>query len=102
MQALGNESAIDDTEDETGKRTITIDEPQTPIRRDSFQPRLRRATSTGLNRAATFERVLSNTFRRRRRDSADSRRSSQTQTTLPYFSFTPTIGRNSVCLLRRD
>jgi Cation transport protein len=97
--ALRNESAIDDTEDGIGKRTITIESPLTQSRRNSFQPRLRRATSTAFGLAPTFERVLSNTFGRRRRDgSPSSRRSSQTQMTLPYFTFTPTIGRNSVII----
>src|SRR2546423_8114193 len=93
-----SESAIDDTEDEPGRRTITIDE-DTPRRGDSFQPRLRRAASAGFARAATFERILSNTFRRRRRDgSPASRASRRSSMTLPYFTFQPTVGRNSLFL----
>ena len=92
------ELAIDDSvEDAIGKRTITIDDPSS--RRGSFGPRLRKATSTGLARAATFERVLNNAFGRRRDESPSSRRSTQTEMTLPYFSFQPTIRRNSVHLL---
>src|SRR3981189_2086258 len=91
---LRSESAIDDTEDEPGRRTITIDDDANPRRRDSFQLRLRRPASAGFARAATFERILSNTFRRRRREgSPSSRRSSMT---LPYFTFQPTVGRNSL------
>jgi hypothetical protein len=84
-----------------GKRTITIENPQPPTReRDAsgHQPRLRRAGSMGFPKTATFERVLSQAFRRRRSGSPNSRRSSATQMTLPYFSFQPTIGRNSVSL----
>ena len=96
MLVLGNESAIDDTEEGLGKRTIATEIP--PSRRNSLQPRLRRATLTGFARVATFETVLNNAFGRRKRDeSPNSRRSSQTQMTLPYFTFTPAIGRNSVC-----
>jgi len=91
---LRNESAVDDTEEEPARRTITIDDDATPHRRDSAQLRLRRAASAGFTRAATFERILSNTFRRRRREgSPSSRRSSMT---LPYFTFQPTIVRNSL------
>ena len=94
LVVLRNESAIDDTEDEPGRRTITIDDDATPQQKDSFQPRLRHAASAGFARAATFERILSNTFRRRPRDSSpSSRRSSMT---LPYFTFQRTIGRNSL------
>jgi hypothetical protein len=87
-----------------GKRTITIENPQPPTReRDASgnQPRLRRAGSMGFPKTATFERVLSQAFRRRRSGSPNSRRSSATQMTLPYFSFQPTIGRNSVSLCLR-
>jgi hypothetical protein len=86
-------------EEDLGKRTITIDS-QAPHPRDPNQPRLRRATSTGFPKTATFERVLSQAFRRRRRDgSPNSRRSNATHMTLPYFSFQPTIGRNSVMVV---
>lgn len=96
MLVLQNDTAIDNMAEGLGKRTITIESP--PSRRNSFQPRLRKATSTGFARAATFEKVLNNAFGRRRRDeSPNSRSSSQTEMTLPYFTFTPTIGRNSVC-----
>lgn len=92
--ALRNESAIDDSvEEPEGRRGITIEEG--PSRRNSFL-RLRTAASTGFQRAATFEKVLSNAFRRRRDGSPSSRRSTQTTMTLPYFTFAPTVGRNSV------
>ena len=78
-----------------GRRTLTA---ESEIR--DQEPRLRRATSTGLtgqvSKTATFERVLGQPFRRRD-GSPNSRRSTQTQMTLPYFTFQPTIGRNSVC-----
>lgn len=94
---LRNESAIDDSvENATTTGTITIDNPP---RQGSFGPRLRKASFTGFARAATFERVLNNAFGRRRDESPSSRRSTQTEMTLPYFSFQPTIGRNSVRLL---
>jgi len=57
---LCNESPIDDTEGELGKRTNTIEHPSS--RRNSLQPRLRKATSTGIVRVATFEKVLHNAF----------------------------------------
>ena len=95
----GNEFAIDDSEEGLGRRTITIETSNSQARRDSTQPRLRKATSAGgFPRAATFERVLNTAFRRRRDESPSSRRSTQTQTTLPYFTFNPTIGRNSLFL----
>ena len=101
IDALRNESAIEDDEG-IGRRTVTIEKTGTHSRRNSMQARLRRVASTGLPRAATFEKVLSNAFGRRRRDgspsSGNSRISSQTQMTLPYFTFTPTIGRNSVSI----
>jgi hypothetical protein len=94
-----NESAVDDSEEGIGRRTITIENAQSQGRRDSTQPRLRRAGSQGgFPRAATFERVLNTAFRRRRDESPSSRRSTQTQMTLPYFTFNPTIGRNSLFL----
>ena len=103
-EALRNESAIED--DEGIGRIPTMEKTGTHSRRNSMQARLRRATSGALPRAATFERVLSNTFGRRRRDgspnSATSRRSTQTQMTLPYFTFTPTVGRNSVSVFVRS
>jgi hypothetical protein len=93
--------AQDEREEGLGKRTITIDS-QAPPPRDPNHPRLRRATSTGFPKTATFERVLSQAFRRRRRDgSPNSRRSSATHMTLPYFSFQPTIGRNSVMFVKK-
>jgi hypothetical protein len=88
-----NESAIDDSEETEPRRGITIGEP--PERRGSML-RMRRATNTGFQRVATFEKVLSNAFRRRREGSPSSRRSSRSNMTLPYFTFTPTVGRNSV------
>lgn len=98
MLVLQSDSAIDDTSEGLGKRTITVESP--PSRRNSSQPKVRKATSTGFTRVATFEKVLNNAFGRRRRDeSPNSRRSSQTQMTLPYFTFIPAIGRNSVCSL---
>lgn len=91
-----NEFAVDDSQEGLGRRTITIETSNSQARRDSNQPRLRKATSTGgFPRSATFERVLNSTFRRRRDDSPSSRRSTQT---LPYFTFNPTIGRNSLFL----
>jgi len=90
-------AGVDDIEDGMGRQTLTLENTPSHGRRDSgLQPRLRNAASTGFQRAATFESVLSNAFRRRRRDSVDSRRTSNTQMTLPYFTFQPTIGRNSV------
>jgi hypothetical protein len=47
-------------------------------------------------RVATFKKVLSNTFQRKREGSPSSSQSSQSNMTLPYFTFTPTVGRNSV------
>jgi hypothetical protein len=88
-----NDFAIDDSEDGIGRRTPTIENAQ------GGQPRLRRAGSQGgFPRSATFERVLNTAFRRRRDESPSSRRSTQTQMTLPYFTFNPTIGRNSLFL----
>jgi hypothetical protein len=88
------ENAIDDTEDGLDRRTNTFENTQSEPHKSRF---LRRHTSSKLMRPATFERILSNTFRRKRRDgSPTSRRSSQSNMTLPYFTFTPTIGRNSV------
>ena len=94
---LQNDSSMDGPAgDGLGKRTITIESPMQP---DVSGPRLRKATAMGLPRVATFERVLNNALGRGRRDgSPSSRRSIQTQMTLPYFSFQPTIGRNSVRL----
>jgi len=94
-----DEFAIDDSEEGIGRRTITIENAQSQGRRDSTQPRLRKpASQGGFPRAATFERVLNTAFRRRRDESPSSRRSTQTQMTLPYFTFNPTIGRNSLFL----
>lgn len=95
MVVMRNETRIGDSaEDAIGVRTPIIDD--SPSRRNSFGPRLRKA--------ATFEKVLSKAFGKRRRDeSPSSRRSTRTQMTLQYFSFQPTIGRNSVqtLILRR-
>lgn len=94
-----NELAIDDSEDGIGRCTTTIENAQSQGGRDGTQPRLRRAGSQGgFPRSATFERVLNTAFRRRRDESPSSRRSTQTQMTLPYFTFNPTIGRNSLFL----
>lgn len=92
-QLAREESAIDDSEEVDPRRGITIGAP--PERRGSML-RMRTATSTGFQRVATFEHVLSNAFRRRREGSPSSRRSSRSNMTLPYFTFTPTVGRNSV------
>jgi len=93
-EANSYENAIDDgDEDESGRRTNALENTGEQARGRV----LRRATSSRLLHPATFERILSNTFRRRRRSgSPSSRRSSQSNMTLPYFTFTPTIGRNSV------
>ncbi len=98
-EANSYENAIDDRdEDESGRRTNTLENTGEQARGRV----LRRATSSRLLHPSTFERILSNTFRRRRRSgSPSSRRSSQSNMTLPYFTFTPTIGRNSVILSLR-
>jgi hypothetical protein len=94
-----NEFAIDDSEEGIARRTIPIETSPSQGRQDPTQPRLRRpASQGGFPRAATFERVLNTAFRRRRDESPSSRRSTQTQMTLPYFTFNPTIGRNSLFL----
>jgi hypothetical protein len=63
-----------------------------PSSDDEFQPRLLRRISTGIKRPVN--RVLSNTLSPR--DTEQSIRPVQRQATLPYFTFSPTIGRNSV------
>ena len=97
-QVLRNESAIDDSEEDIGRGPLATECRETPSRRNSTALRLRTVVSTGFPRAATFERVLSNSLNMKGRDtSPNSRRTSQyNATNLPYFTFTPTIGRNSV------
>jgi hypothetical protein len=63
-----------------------------PASEDEFQPRLLRRVTTGIKRPVT--RVLSNTLRPRNTD--QSIQPVQRQVTLPYLTFSPTIGRNSV------
>jgi len=91
------ENAVDDAEEDAlGRRTNTLENNQNEVHRNRF---VQRRTSMKLLHPATFERILSNTFRRRRREeSITSRRSTQSNMTLPYFTFQPTIGRNSLFL----
>jgi hypothetical protein len=90
------EHAVDAEEAGGGRRSITFERPSEDPRYNSF---FRRHST--FNRPATFERILSNAFQRRRRDeSPNSRQSATSNTTLPYFTFTPTIGRNSVSQTR--
>jgi hypothetical protein len=63
-----------------------------PSSDDEFQPRLLRRISTGIKRPVT--RVLSNTLSPR--NTEQSIQPVQRQATLPYLTFSPTIGRNSV------
>lgn len=59
---------------------------------DEFQPPLLHRMSTGIKRPIT--RVISNTIGRR--NTEERFRLGQRQATLPYLTFAPTIGRNSV------
>jgi hypothetical protein len=95
-EILPFENAVDDVDEEgMGRRTNTIEKNQM----DSRRKVVRRRPSGKLLHPATFERILSNTFRRRKREgSITSRRSSQSNMTLPYFTFQPTVGRNSLFL----
>jgi Cation transport protein len=91
------EEAISDTEEGLGRRTNTIENARPTHSRQDSHNRHRRTGSLAFPRAATYERVLSNAFGRRRRDeSPNSRMSRRSSMTLPYFTFTPTVGRNSL------
>jgi hypothetical protein len=98
MKAALNELAINNRVGELDERTISIERPQTQSRRSSLQPRLRIVPSTGFGQATTFEQGSSNPFGQRR-ESSGSRRSTETAMTLPYLTFQPMIGRNSVCYI---
>jgi hypothetical protein len=77
------------------KGMVTFEVPQTHPRQRSFKPQSQPATSPGFTRTI-FERVLSCMFVRESFKGPNSRRSSETQRSRPYFSFAPTIRRNSV------
>ena len=77
------------------KGIITFEVPRTHPRQRSFEPQSEPATSPGFTRTI-FERVLSCMFIRESFRGPNSGRSSETQSTRPYFSFAPTIRRNSV------
>jgi len=93
------DDAVSDTEDGLGRRTVMIENPhhQGHTSRDSGPSMPRRTGSIALTGAAAIERVLSNAFGRTRRDeSPNSRMIRRSSMTLPYFTFTPTVGRNSL------
>ena len=78
--------------DEVGLRGRRRRSGPTSMSDDEFQPRLLHRMSTGIRRPIT--RVISNTIGRRNME--ERFRLGQRQATLPYLTFAPTIGRNSV------
>lgn len=96
MRVSPNQSTVDITEEILRKRTVAFDIPQTQSEPSVFQPRLQRIPSKEIS-GGTLERVLSNAFVLGSMGGPSARRPTRTQMTLPYFTFTPTIGRNSVC-----
>jgi len=89
-QVSPNESAVDLSEEVSRKRTITFENPQTQLRRNSFQPRLRR-TASRISRTTTSESLLND---------RSSHRSIERQINPSYLSFALTVGRNSVSQLK--